>query len=974
MKNMKYIYLSIIGLLFLVLIPFSVQAKDIEVTNVEVLEKNHYVSEVNSPSINEDKIDFNLKFEDYEQYITYKITINNNSYYDYTYEINKKDESIIKYEILDEENKINYSSTKDIVLKVWYKEEINEELYNDNKYNIEDKIELKFSGPEITSVDTIEELKKAIENPETGAFFSIIIALIVLIISIIVYKKAKSLSKFKHFIWLILLVPVIVLASSNTISIYLNFNIELDKPTRAILMYSGNVNSRMMQLAGGNDKIVAIKRSFEKNDNAVEVQNMENYSDPSSYSVTPSEYKIYMWYDETQKTIYYYSDAVRVLYHPSGSGFYNNLTNLQEIDDIKTDILYYASYMFNGASSGLESVSLDLSNWNMKNVASVNELLAHFGKDTKNIEITANDWEFNNIKDRNGSYIFAYLGEASEIGKVDKITINANNWKIGGNCYNPEFYEYNGVIYYSSQGAIHDVFYYIGSNAYNVKISAKNWNLENQTSLYELFYGTGNDTYQNLELDVSGLNAPEALTIQKAFISTAQDPYYGSEERNLNVKINVSNWNLPKVVDYNMAFMQVAEYGINELELLGLDTWDVSNAKNMNAMFYYLGLDAKKVKFSDINNWDVSNVEDMAQLFNDAFKECEELELNLSNWDVSNVKNIGGAFGYVGSNSRNVNINVSNWNLSGIESWNGNLFNNVGENAENLTFKADNLKFNTTTSISGIFSSLAYNANNADISISNLKASNNLQSILGGLGANAKSIDLNISNWDLTNVTVNNIIGSPLTNTLNVNINMSNWKINSNTRIDSLFSYLEGLNVVFNLDASNWDLGDATSLSKLFKSTAQKVHSLKLDLSGWDTSNITDMSEMFNYAFNNRWFTVTYDRPYAPPTYHYYEGDVEPTIEIIGIDKWDVSNVTTMEYMFSNSFKYFKNLKLDLSSWNISNLTNANYMFSSFGQYTIGDKGFELNLSGWNINGIANKTDILNNIGNGSSRANVITT
>jgi surface protein len=72
------------------------------------------------------------------------------------------------------------------------------------------------------------------------------------------------------------------------------------------------------------------------------------------------------------------------------------------------------------------------------------------------------------------------------------------------------------------------------------------------------------------------------------------------------------------------------------------------------------------------------------------------------------------------------------------------------------------------------------------------------------------------------------------------------------------------------------------------------------DLSGWDTSNVTNMEYMFsNSSFN---------------------GD---------ISQWDVSNVTSMRGMFSHS-----PFNGDISKWDVSKVTNMNNMFfnSKFNQ------------------------------------------
>ena len=320
-------------------------------------------------------------------------------------------------------------------------------------------------------------------------------------------------------------------------------NIDIIKPTRAVFNWSGSVNTAMKELAGLSSpnsstpctNIVAIKRSFEFNENSREVQNNETYDGGnSSYSTTPSEYKIYMWYDSNSQTIYYYSDAVRVLYHPSGSSFYAYLSSLQEIDDIKTDILYYASYMFSYASSNLDSVELDLSNWDMRNVYSVNDTFEYFGQNTKNITITANDWTFDKLNQSSG--VFRYVGCADEIGDVENVTINVNNWTVRGDSY--------VSTYDSDSGALQYVFMMMGSRAKNVTINARNWNLENQISVRDLFYDTAYTTEENITIDLSGLKMPEARNAEHILQAVGQDP--GSRNsslppRKLNLKLDVSN-------------------------------------------------------------------------------------------------------------------------------------------------------------------------------------------------------------------------------------------------------------------------------------------------------------------------------------------------------------------------------------------------------------------------------------------------
>lgn len=113
-----------------------------------------------------------------------------------------------------------------------------------------------------------------------------------------------------------------------------------------------------------------------------------------------------------------------------------------------------------------------------------------------------------------------------------------------------------------------------------------------------------------------------------------------------NSKIDVSNWDLR-----NCKNMEGLFYGLKNIEINGLETWNVSNVENMENMF----ADCELMNI-DLSNWDVSNVNNFAGMFSD----CKKFKGNgLENWDVSNGDHFFGMF----HNCTNLECDLSNWNI-----------------------------------------------------------------------------------------------------------------------------------------------------------------------------------------------------------------------------------------------------------------------------------------------------------------------
>ena len=140
------------------------------------------------------------------------------------------------------------------------------------------------------------------------------------------------------------------------------------------------------------------------------------------------------------------------------------------------------------------------------------------------------------------------------------------------------------------------------------------------------------------------------------------------------------------------------------------------------------------------------------------------------------------------------------------------------------------------------------------------------------------------------------------------------------------------------------DLSEVTDLSYMFHYTSIEIQGIE----EWDVSTITNMSHMFDgkglgySAFNqdiSRWdVSNVIDMSYMFNEANYFNQD---------ISSWDVSSVSNMSYMFATGIEG-SNFNQDIGDWDVSNVTNMSHMFSSGGNQSW-DSVFNQDISRWDV-------------------------
>ena len=135
------------------------------------------------------------------------------------------------------------------------------------------------------------------------------------------------------------------------------------------------------------------------------------------------------------------------------------------------------------------------------------------------------------------------------------------------------------------------------------------------------------------------------------------------ENRFSKGQTNLNDIDTSKITD--MSFLFSIDNFSNLPYNFDVSSWDVSNVKYMNTMFY----DCTSFN-SDLSKWDVSNVEYM----NSMFYGCTNFNSDLSKWDVSKVENMNSMF----YGCEKFNCDLSKWNVSRVDKYMSSMFKGAG--------------------------------------------------------------------------------------------------------------------------------------------------------------------------------------------------------------------------------------------------------------------------------------------------------
>ena len=230
---MKKKILLISLIFFLLLIPIRIKAANVEIKEVEILEKSAGLTEISKPTYKDLKVDFDLGFKELNDSIKYKLTLKNNDESDYEVsdETKYSDDKHIRYDVSyeDKDNIIKAKSEKTVYITVTYENAVGFEEFLDGVYEEKNNVVISLAQKE--------------KNPNTLVYGSVAIAAVLLIISILVFVYSRR--KQKVLMSLILLtaglIPLITIAL-ETINIEISATIKIDPPVKEAHLFESHCN------------------------------------------------------------------------------------------------------------------------------------------------------------------------------------------------------------------------------------------------------------------------------------------------------------------------------------------------------------------------------------------------------------------------------------------------------------------------------------------------------------------------------------------------------------------------------------------------------------------------------------------------------------------------------------------------------------------------------------------------------------
>ena len=373
--------------------------------------------------------------------------------------------------------------------------------------------------------------------------------------------------------------------------------------------------------------------------------------------------------------------------------------------------------------------------------------------------------------------------------------------------------------------------------------------------------------------------------------------------------IDFTNLNTSKIIMMNNMFD-----GCIKLSTLDLTNFDVINVRDMSYMFSgCTGL----TSITNIENLNVINVETMTRMFYN----CSKLEnLDLSSWGI--LKLINTSYMFYGCSKLTGLIVINNLNIINYDNMFYNCSTSSGSKFMVKYIDSETKQFATT-----LVNTKASNSNVTLYNISLLASGSTIRSNIIKLYASPTAIVFSNNPVPSNKLSSAVLVSTDLLNsymyldgtTIYIAPEDSNIEMMANADCYSMFS---NLTTVTSIDLTNFNTINVTTMRDMFYNCAKLT---SLDVSNFNTAKTTTMQDMFRSCKALTSLNVSNFNTANVANIEYMFRDCITLTTLTGIDKFDMSKITSVSGLFMNCSKL---TSLNLPDFSKSTITDATYMFS----------------------------------------------
>lgn len=340
-------------------------------------------------------------------------------------------------------------------------------------------------------------------------------------------------------------------------------------------------------------------------------------------STADSDLPIYLWYDQAQKTIFWWSNADTVYINEDSNHMLANIndnsTLVQLIDmrGINTSRMKNAHHMF-WTKEGLTK-HIDLSEFDTSNLEDVGYMFSTPYETVSTAQIDPIDFSHFNtskVKIMTGMFAGSYL-PSIDIRNFDTRNVVDMQYTFAG-LKNVRHLDLHGfdVSKVNNIGAI------FSGNPTLVSLNLANWQLDSIHAMDSLF---------------AGMHALTDLNLTGFTTKNVTDMHHMFTECHALTTLDLSSFDTSKVTDMNNMFRDNFA-----LKNLNLSSFNTSNVTNMKEMFRHDGV----IYPLDVSTFDTRKVTNMDGMFYWTLMSPENATLDISNFDTRSLTSALGMFNY----------------------------------------------------------------------------------------------------------------------------------------------------------------------------------------------------------------------------------------------------------------------------------------------------------------------------------------